>query len=161
MFVVFVSSVFAVFLLCPSTPVSGQLANWKQCVWKLGTHMDNGKIKECSFNKLRSDTALKVSYQGNVRAYSNAACNRWYFKFNGNECSGPMSIDSVLYSRWASGIPNIHRHHSFEGYCENLARGTVRVELWVGKCSRLRQGDAYAGWKSVSRIMIEEVPPSQ
>ena len=73
-----------------------------------------------------------------------------------------MTIDSVLYTDWSDGTSNILRHHSFEGYCENLARGTVRVELWVGKCSaHITQGDAYTGWDSVSRIMIEEVPPSQ
>ena len=118
-------------------------------------------FQECSFNKLHSNTALKVSYQGNIRVESDATCNRWYFKFNGNECSGPMTIDSVLYTNWAGGTSNILRHHSFEGYCENLARGTVRVELWVGKCHRETQGNAYTGWNSVSRIMIEEVPPSQ
>ena len=52
-------------------------------------------------------------------------------------------------------------HLFFEGYCENLARGTVSVELWVGKCPRESLGNAYTGWNSVSRIMIEEVPPSQ
>ena len=123
----------------------------------------NFLFQECSFNKLYSNTALKVSYQGNIRVYnSNAACNRWYFKFNGNECSGPMTIDSVLYTHWSGGVSNILRPHSFEGYCENLATGVVRVELWVGKCSAFStSGNAYTGYKSVSRIMIEEVPPSQ
>ena len=72
-----------------------------------------------------------------------------------------MTIDSVIYNYWAGGLSDVQRNHVFEGYCENLARGTVRVELWVGKCSGATQGDAYTGWKSVSRIMIEEVPPSQ
>ena len=73
-----------------------------------------------------------------------------------------MAIESLLYTRWAGGLSNIHRPHSFEGYCENLARGTIRVELWVGKCSGYSTpGNALTGWNSVSRIMIEEVPPSQ
>ena len=118
-------------------------------------------FQECSFNKLHDNTALKVSYQGNVRMYSDIKCNRWYFKFNGNECSGPLPIDSVLYIDWAEKISNLHRNHFFQGYCENLARGTVSVELWVGKCPYHSLGDAYTGWNSVSRIMIEEVPPSQ
>ena len=117
-------------------------------------------FQECSFNKLHDNTALKVSYQGNVLVHANRGCNRWYFKFNGNECSGPLSIDSVVYNRWAGGISTIHRNHFIEGYCENLARGTVSVELWVGRCSGY-EGNAYTGWNSVSRIMIEEVPPSQ
>jgi len=139
-----------------------QRANWKQCAWKRTDYADIGKIQECSFNKLHDNTALRVSYQGNVRVYSDAKCNRWYFKFNGNECSGPLPIDSVLYTNWAGEISNILGHHSFDGYCENLARGTVSVELWVGKCPGYStQGDATTGWKSVSRITIEEVPPSQ
>ena len=41
-------------------------------------------------------------------------------------------------------------------------RGRVTVELWVGKCpSGHALGDAYTGWHSVSRIMIEEVSRAQ
>jgi len=139
-----------------------QRANWKQCAWQSGASTDNGKIKECSFNKLHDNTALRVSYQGNAQVYSNGKCNRWYFKFNSNECSGPLPIDSVVSNNWPGGIGNNYRNHFFEGYCENLARGTVSVELWVGKCSGYStEGDAYTGFNSVSRIMIEEVPPSQ
>ena len=63
-----------------------------------------------------------------------------------------MPIESVLYTDWIGGIPNIHRHHSLEGYCENLPRGTVNVELSVGKCSGEKLGNAYTGWYLVSRI---------
>ena len=62
-------------------------------------------------------------------------CNRWYFKFNGNECSGLMTIEAVVYNYWPSGNPNLLHHRSFGGYCENIPQGVVRVELWVGKCS--------------------------
>ena len=111
---------------------------------------------------MHSNTALKVSYQGNILVQTDQGCNRWYFKFNGNECSGAMTIDSVTYNWWPEGgLASIHRNHFFEGYCESLARGTVSVELWVGKCSGEPLGNAWTGWKSVSRIMIEEVPPSQ
>ena len=69
--------------------------NWKQCVWKSVSGTDNGKIKiirinfiqvtlhtvarltticficlilfqDCSFNKLQSNSALRVSFQGNM-----------------------------------------------------------------------------------------------
>ena len=88
---------------------------------------------------------------------SSAKCNRWYFKFNGNECSGPMTIEAAVYNDWPSGSPNLLHHRSFEGYCENIPQGSVRVELWVGKCSGQTLGYAYTGWNLVSRIMIEEV----
>jgi len=117
-------------------------------------------FQDCSFNKLQSDTAIKVSFQGNMTVYgSSQKCNRWFFKFNGNECSG-MTIEAVVFSSWPSGIPNLLHHRSFEGYCENIPQGTVRVELWVGSCPSNTLGDAYTGWKSVSRIMIGEVSRS-
>ena len=89
-------------------------------------------------------------------------CNRWFFKFNGNECSEPMTIEAAVYNNWPSsaGNPNLLHHRSFEGYCENIPRGTVRVELWIEQCPGYT-GDAKTGWNSVSRIMIEEVSRSQ
>ena len=91
-------------------------------------------------------------------------CNRWFFKFNGNECTGPMAIDAVVYNGWPSsaGDPNLLHHRSFEGYCENIPQGRVTVELWVEKCpSGYTLGSAHTGWGSVSRIMIEEVSHAQ
>ena len=96
-----------------------------------------------------------------MRVYGSSDCNRWYFKFNGNECSGPMTIEAAVFNYWPSGSSNLLHHRSFEGYCENIPQGAVRVELWVGKCSGQSQGDANTGWNSVSRIMIEEVSRSQ
>ena len=89
-------------------------------------------------------------------------CNRWFFKFNGNECSGPMTIEAVVYNHWPSGSPNLLHHRSLEGYCENILHGRVTVELWVGQCpSGHTVGDAYTRYQSISRIMIEEVSRAQ
>ena len=118
-------------------------------------------FQDCSFKKLQSDTAIKVSFQGNMRVSGSVKCNRWFFKFNGNECSGPMTIEAVVYNGWPSGSPNLLHHRSFEGYCENIPQGTVIVELWVGQCSGNTLGNANTGWNSVSRIMIEEVSRAQ
>ena len=121
-------------------------------------------FQDCLFNKLQSDTAVKVSFQGNMRVDGSDKCNRWFFKFNGNECSGPMTIEAVVYNVWTSPARNSNQlhHRSFEGYCENIPEGTVRVELWVGSCpSGSTLGNAYTGWQSVSRIMIEEVSRPQ
>ena len=97
-----------------------------------------------------------------MRIYGDNKCNRWYFKFNGNECSGPMTIEAVVYNDWPSGNPELLHHRSFEGYCENIPQGAVRVELWVGQCSSGHTlGDAHTGWESVSRIMMEEVSRPQ
>ena len=72
-----------------------------------------------------------------------------------------MTIEAVVYNFWPSGTPNLLHHRSFEGYCENIPQGAVRAELWVGQCIAETLGDAHTGWKSVSRIMIEEVTRPQ
>ena len=76
---------------------------------------------------MQSNSALRVSFQGNMRVRGSFGCNRWYFKFNGNECSGPMTIEAVVYNNWPSGSPILLHHRSFEGYCENIPQGAVRV----------------------------------
>jgi len=119
-------------------------------------------VQDCSFNKLQSDTALQVSFQGIMRVYgSGIRCNRWFFKFSGNECSGPMTVEAFVYNDWPSGSPNLLHHRSFEGYCENIPQGAVTVELWVGQCGSYTLGDAATGWIAVSRIIIEEVARPQ
>ena len=72
-----------------------------------------------------------------------------------------MTIEAVVYNSWSSGSANLLHHRSFEGYCENIPQGTVRVELWVGSCPIYTLGGANTGWGSVSRIMIEEVSRAQ
>ena len=118
-------------------------------------------FQDCAFNKLQSNSALRVSFQGNMYVSGNHKCNRWYFKFNGNECSGPMTIEAAVYNEDRSGNPALVHHRSFEGYCENIPQGAVRVELWVGQCSGHTLGNAVTGYNSVSRIMIEEVSRPQ
>ena len=87
-------------------------------------------------------------------------CSRIFWDSR-NECSGPMTIEAVVYNSWPSRNPNLLHHRSFEGFCENIPQGRVTVELWVGQCPTSTLGDAYTGWNSVSRIMIEEVSRAQ
>ena len=45
-----------------------------------------------------TDTALHVYFAGNLRiAGCDRCCSRWYFTFNGAECSSPGSIDGAFY----------------------------------------------------------------
>ncbi|KAJ8043674.1 Collagen triple helix repeat-containing protein 1 [Holothuria leucospilota] len=63
--------------------------NWKHCSWyHMNNGNDNAQVVTCSFTKEYDDTALFVSWSGNLRvAYTNGACGRWYFTFNGH-CDG-------------------------------------------------------------------------
>ena len=122
--------------------------------------------------------SIGMYFQENIRQHSLASllewrfpchynghdcCNRWYFTFNGAECSSPAAIDGVfLVYQGTSWKKNPHRPRHIEGICEKLHKGTVRVGFWVGKCAGgYKTGDAYTGWNSVSKIYIEEVAPPQ
>ena len=118
--------------------------------------------QECIFKKTSHNTALRVYWAGNLRiAGCDSCCSRWYFTFNGAECSTPAAIDGVVFMHYGRGSrhKNLHRPRHIEGVCEKLRKGTVRVGFRVGKCAGERSADADTGWNSVSRIYVEEIPP--
>ena len=54
------------------------------------------------------------------------------------------------------------RVHQIEGVCENIHKGEVKVGFWVGDCPGYSvKADARTGWKTASRIYVEELPPPQ
>ena len=122
-------------------------------------------LQDCIFVKKSSDTVLKVEFDGDFRiAGCQRCCKRWYFTFNGNECAKPAPIEGIDAIRQNHGRTdtNVHKHSQIGGYCEGIGSGTVRVGVAVGDCPGFGKGfDAYTGHKSVTRIMIEEVPKSQ
>ncbi|XP_077996719.1 collagen triple helix repeat-containing protein 1-like [Glandiceps talaboti] len=137
-----------------------EYSNWRQCAYVEATGTDNGLIKTCSFKKLYSNTALYVAYGGNMRSYGcSGCCIRWFFRFNGNECSNPTAIDGIIYQTNTHYI-NLHRHYNVEGICQGLSAGDIDVSYYVGACSGHGYYDAYTGWNSASRIIIQEISPS-
>uniref|UniRef100_A0A8C2D4D0 Collagen triple helix repeat containing 1a n=1 Tax=Cyprinus carpio TaxID=7962 RepID=A0A8C2D4D0_CYPCA len=111
----------------------------------------------------RSDSTLRVLFSGSLRLKCKmACCQRWYFTFNGAECTGPLPIESIIYldqgSPELNSTINIHRTSSVEGLCDGIQAGLVDVGIWVGTCADYPRGDASTGWNSVSRVIIEELP---
>lgn len=81
--------------------------------------MFSSDVQECTFTKLRSDSSLRVLFSGSLRLKcKTACCQRWYFTFNGAECSGPLPIESIVYLDQGSpefnSTINIHRTTSGE-----------------------------------------------
>jgi hypothetical protein len=73
-----------------------------------------------------------------------------------------IAIDRVFYlSKGAGQHGNLHRHRHIERCCNKILKGIVRVDFWVGNCKGFGNADADSGWNSISRIVIEEVPPPQ
>ncbi|KAL9975762.1 hypothetical protein ACROYT_G012956 [Oculina patagonica] len=146
----------------PGTPQLSSHMNWKECTWTNEDGKDQGLIKKCEFVKNFTDTALHVYFAGNLRIAScDRCCSRWYFTFNGAECSSPGSIDGAFYMRTGT-THDLHRHRHIEGHCNNIHKGKVRVGFWVGNCNKgHKNADAHTGWATMSRIFIEEVPKAQ
>ena len=68
-----------------------------------------------------------------------------------------MPIDAALFI--SSISTDEYRPGSIEGYCEGVHKGKIRVGINIGNVAGHGNSDGYTGWKSVSRLMIEEVPP--
>lgn len=73
--------------------------------------------QECTFTKMRSNSALRVLFSGSLRLKCRSACcQRWYFTFNGAECAGPLPIEAIIYldqgSPELNSTINIHRTSS-------------------------------------------------
>ena len=118
--------------------------------------------QDCVFFKNVSYTSLHVYWTGVLRIIGcDSCCKRWYFTFNGAECSGPLPIDGIVYM-WKGSGKNLHRVRHIEGHCNNIHEGKVRVGFSVTNCAGYSGSyDAYTGWNSVSRIFVEEVPKPQ
>ncbi|XP_070539763.1 collagen triple helix repeat-containing protein 1-like [Ptychodera flava] len=137
-----------------------QSRNWRQCAWNYADGRDSGVIYTCQFTKEHANTALYVQYNAVMRiCCCHGCCTRWYFTFDGSECSAPNKIEGVVYMANYYNA-DLHRYRKVQGYCTNLGAGTINVAVNVGTCSGYGYYDAYSGWNSVSRIIIEEVPPS-
>ena len=119
--------------------------------------------QECLFNKTSAKTGLRVFFNGALRIFDcHSCCRRWYFTFNGAECSAPAAIDGIVYMVYGNrNMKNLHRVRQIEGICKRVHKGIVRVGFWVGNCVGYGNADAMTGWNSVSRIYVEEVPPPQ
>ena len=97
-----------------------------------------------AFSKLQSNSALGVSFQGNMMVYGDYKCTRWYFKFIGNECSWPVTIEICLqllviqepWSMASSVIWGVLWKHSTRGGQSGIMGGTVqrRNPGWCSHC---------------------------
>lgn len=118
-------------------------------------------FQTCNFTKMHNSTWLKVSFTGNLRigGCSNC-CGRWYFTFNGVECRDPVPIDASIYVVGPDKANPLRPRH-IEGYCNGIQKGPVDLAFSIGRCPGFGEANAYTGWSSASRIIIEEVQAPQ
>ena len=77
-----------------------------------------------------------------------------YFAHAGEECKDPATIDTQIY---ATGSADRYSVKTLDGFCYNVPQGKVTVGLSISTCSGGTPGNAYTGWNSVSRFIIEEM----
>jgi len=128
---------------------------------------DDGSLPStaCSINKTSPDSALRVSFNGNIRLTGcDGCCMRWFITINGSECADPAPIDGVLYTRNAP-VLNVHRAATITGICRQTENGTIspvglhQAVLNVGMCDGFNESyNAYTGFQSVSTMNLEELP---
>ncbi|XP_072015070.1 collagen triple helix repeat-containing protein 1-like [Amphiura filiformis] len=138
--------------------------NWNSCQWNhLNNDNDVAQIVTCPITKIYSDTYLYVGISSDMRYKGDAdsrGCCRWYFTFNGAECSNPVKIEAVVYANGYNATVDLHRPRMLIGYCRGISTGSITVGWHVGRCSGFRTYDCYSGWNSATNMWIEEVPPS-
>ncbi|XP_013412331.1 uncharacterized protein LOC106175063 [Lingula anatina] len=107
--------------------------------------------------KRAADTALRVRWSGNLYGEGNYKCGRWYFKFNGVECSNPGPLEWVMYVN-GGHVPQVKRGVAFNGICEGIGSGAIVITLHVGNCTSSGHPpfDAQTGWKTTTHLIVEE-----
>jgi len=123
----------------------------------------------CTFQKLLSNTALHVTYQGDTHvSLCGTCCKKWEFLFDGKPCSSPGPIDAaydslMLVNNNRPSVLPVFWHGSISGYCSNHLSGPVRVAMVIKNCSDFPTDSIHVSSQVTitGRIIIQEVPPSQ
>eukprot|EP00163_Fabomonas_tropica_P017177 TRINITY_DN3058_c0_g1_i1.p2 TRINITY_DN3058_c0_g1~~TRINITY_DN3058_c0_g1_i1.p2 ORF type:complete len:263 (-),score=73.64 TRINITY_DN3058_c0_g1_i1:91-879(-) len=105
------------------------------------------------FNKLRADTALKVTWTDNFRIYISGGWCHWQILFNHRSCpSGALN-----YAKYAGGTyyTNHHEPGTATGVCRGLPAGRHYISTHVYRYG----GYCWTGWYTLSNLEVEEVFP--
>ena len=121
-------------------------------------------MQSCNITTFRDDTYLRLTWDGNTRiTRCQTCCMRWLFHIDGHECTVPGPVDTNLFQ---STNYHILRPAHFSGICQQagtrpLTSGYHVVQLRVQDCPGFGGFvyDAYTGFNSASRILVEEVLP--
>jgi len=102
-------------------------------------------------NKLRSDTALKVTWTDNFRIYISGGWCHWEVLFNHRGCPGTR----LLYAKYTAGAyyTNHHEPGTLTGVCKGLPAGRTEVTTSVYRYG----GYCWTGWYTLSHLEVEEV----
>ena len=89
----------------------------------------------------------------------NAACGRWFVTFDGQECP-TNPIDAIL-KRYIKDTYLLEMPGAIRGNCFINKRGPINVQLNVGRCPGFATDEPLTGFRSMTRIYVEELATSQ
>lgn len=92
---------------------------WQHCAIPVVGGADEGPLEPttCVLNKTKTDSSIKVVFNGNIRTTNcQDCCMRWFITLNGEECSEPAPVEAVLYLSNAQRI-NVHKAATVAGAC--------------------------------------------
>ena len=118
-----------------------------------GTDIGIIESRLLSFEKLRSNSDIRISYTDNFRTFGYGKACRWEILIDGTSCpSQPLVYDNYV----SQG--NIHRSGTFVGYCSGLDTGLHEIQIYVDNTPGYTRSDCYTGWEnSTWLIEAEEV----
>lgn len=146
--------------------------NAKQCTKKIPDSEQgniNATLQECTINKRKVNTVLKVSWFGNIALEQcSTCCMRWYLTINDQECANPGPIDGAVQQTLrlsGDSIFDLRRPAAISGICygsgadsDTFSAGINTVKLLVGPCAGTNETFTVStGYNSISRFIIEEI----
>eukprot|EP00050_Salpingoeca_kvevrii_P006242 m.288215 g.288215 ORF g.288215 m.288215 type:complete len:254 (+) comp11930_c0_seq1:1646-2407(+) len=130
---------------------------WTQCSFvNLNEGTDSGPIASCTFVKKSDDSVLQVTWNGDVRVVCHGCSRRFYLLIDDRECTNPGAIDDMLHE---THNDNHHRPGYISGICRQAGGQAIPAGPHVLTLATSGSGDAFAGWTSTSRMIIEERAP--
>eukprot|EP00049_Salpingoeca_infusionum_P002939 m.61450 g.61450 ORF g.61450 m.61450 type:complete len:499 (+) comp11866_c1_seq2:62-1558(+) len=131
----------------------------------LNQDCDTCVVMNCAFTKQFDHTVIRLTFTGNARFISHGSRAHWWLEVDEKPCiphdgdpNNGGGIDASLHQ--TSNYDN-HRIMTIFGFCDRLAGGgTIRAgQHNVRLRLKTDANNAYTGWQSSSRIIIEEFPP--
>lgn len=109
--------------------------------------------EDCVFVKKADETALKVEFDGDFRVdFCESCCKRWYFTFNGVECSIPAPIEGIdaIHQNHGRTDTNIHKQSDWRILWGFWQRNYLR---WIGGRWLKWRMD---GWQRIHRMELHQ-----
>ena len=144
--------------------------NWRS--WE-----DASTLLTVSYKKQRHDTYLRAAFHSSIGQYYHEGCSRWSIQFNGQDCTDPSPIASLVFNNgtarsnaWRIAPAEISGFcYSSSGRSTTFGVGNVSVSVHVGRCVLSKSktpmhGDAHTGTpvevvQSTSSLVVEEYCP--